>query len=451
MNLKTILAVCVGVMWGMTSALALAQPTLNDCIATALRASPDVRSSSARLEAARAAVKEASSAYYPQVGLAGSWTRTDNPPQAFFMSLNQRHASLQKDFNNPDDTENARGSVVAQWRVYDSGRREADRYATKMGVEAADYTLDGIRNDLVYQITKAYYVILQTRDFTMVQTATVATIGESLRAATERFSAGSALKTDVLILDVQLSQAREELIRAKNGLQLAVASLNAAVGRDVMKMSDVSNLPDASGKSETNTNSTLSIELRPELKAVEAQIRMTEAMARRARREYLPIINAFGSVDWDSEPFHGAERSYIAGAAVEFNIFDGYRTRAGVARASAGLVAAQADADKLRTMLALDMTQSRLNEQEARERVEVAGKSLLSAEEALRITQERFKQGAATVTELMAMQVGLTANRIRQVAARYDCLVAQANVERAVGRLAGKYKDVSIQKSEQER
>jgi len=448
MKLKTILAGGAGVMWGMTSALALAQPTLNDCIATALRASPDVRSASARLEAARAAVKEASSAYYPQVGLVGSWTRTDNPPQAFFMSLNQRQASLQKDFNNPADTENARGSVVAQWRVYDSGRREADRYATKMGVEAADYTLDGIRNDLVYQITKAYYGILQARDFTVVQTATVATIEESLRVGTERFSAGSALKTDVLILDVQLSQAREELIRAKNGMQLAVAALNAAVGQDVMKMSDVSNLSDAPDKSESNTNSAVSIDSRPEVKAVEAQIRMTEARAKRARREYLPVVNAFGSVDWDSEPFHGTERSYIAGAAVEFNIFDGYRTRAGVARASAGLVAAQADADKLRTMLALDMTQSRLNEQEARERFEVAGRSLSSAEEALRITQERFKQGEATVTELMTMQVGLTANRTRQVAARYDCLVAKVNVARADGRLAGRYSDVSIQKAE---
>ncbi|MEI6564887.1 MAG: TolC family protein, partial [bacterium] len=127
-------------------------------------------------------------------------------------------------------------------------------------------------------------------------------------------------------------------------------------------------------------------------------------------------------------------RSYMAGAAVEFNIFDGHRNRAGVARAVAAEAEARAEAEKLRQALMLDLTQSRLGEQESRERLEVAAKTLASAEEALRITQERYQQGVAMITELLTAQVGLTATRTRQVAAQYDCLIARANVERAMGR-----------------
>ncbi len=438
----------VAMAWGAACTLAVAQPTLDQCVAVALRANPDIRSASARLDAARAAIREASSAYYPQLGLAGSWTRTDNPPQAFFMALNQRRASLQKDFNNPDDIENARGSVVAQWRVYDSGRRDADRQVAKMGSLAASYTLETVRNDLVYQVTKAYYGTLLARDFVAVQEEAVKTLSESLRVAGERFKAGSALKTDVLNLEVSLSQSQEELIRAKNGLQLAIASLNTAIGENLLRSSDVPDMSDKSSHDPAVTPTALPIESRPEWGAVQAQIKMAEAMTTRARRDYLPTVNAFGSVDWDSEPFNGAERSYIAGAAVELNIFDGFRNRAGLARASAESVSAQAQADKLKNMLILDLTQSRLNEQEARERVEVAGKSLSSAEEALRITQERYKQGAADITELMTAQVGLTATRTRQVAARYDSLLSQANVSRAAGQLVGKYSESRIQNPE---
>ena len=438
----------VAMAWGAACTLAVAQPTLDQCVAVALRANPDIRSASARLDAARAAIREASSAYYPQLGLAGSWTRTDNPPQAFFMALNQRRASLQTDFNNPADIENARGSVVAQWRVYDSGRRDADRQVAKMGSLAASYTLETVRNDLVYQVTKAYYGTLLARDFVAVQEEAVKTLSESLRVAGERFKAGSALKTDVLNLEVSLSQSQEELIRAKNGLQLAIASLNTAIGENLLRSSDVPDMTDKSSNDSSVTPTASPIESRPEWGAVQAQIKMAEAMTTRARRDYLPTVNAFGSVDWDSEPFNGAERSYIAGAAVELNIFDGFRNRAGLARASAESVSAQAQADKLKNMLILDLTQSRLNEQEARERVEVAGKSLSSAEEALRITQERYKQGAADITELMTAQVGLTATRTRQVAARYDSLLSQANVSRAAGQLVGKYSESRIQKSE---
>ena len=438
----------VAMAWGAACTLAVAQPTLDQCVAVALRANPDIRSASARLDAARAAIREASSAYYPQLGLAGSWTRTDNPPQAFFMALNQRRASLQTDFNNPADIENARGSVVAQWRVYDSGRRDADRQVAKMGSLAASYTLETVRNDLVYQVTKAYYGTLLARDFVAVQEEAVKTLSESLRVAGERFKAGSALKTDVLNLEVSLSQSQEELIRAKNGLQLAIASLNTAIGENLLRSSDVPDMTDKSSNDSSVTPTASPIESRPEWGAVQAQIKMAEAMTTRARRDYLPTVNAFGSVDWDSEPFNGAERSYIAGAAVELNIFDGFRNRAGLARASAESVSAQAQADKLKNMLILDLTQSRLNEQEARERVEVAGKSLSSAEEALRITQERYKQGAADITELMTAQVGLTATRTRQVAARYDSLLSQANVSRAAGQLVGKYSESRIQNPE---
>lgn len=409
-------------------------PTLDECMAAAWQVNPDLKSATARLAAARAAVKEANSAYYPQVGLAGNWMRTDNPPQAFFMSLNQRRASLEKDFNHPDDIENARGSIVAQWRLYDGGRREADRRAARLGAESLEHSLESIRNDLAYEITKAYCGVLQARAFVAVREEAARSISESLRVATERFNAGGAIKTDVLNLEVQHSQATEDVIHARNGLQLAAAVLNTTIGRDMLQATDLPDLPDPA---EARTEAAPSVESRPEWRAAQSRIRMAEAMATRARREYGPVVNAFGSVDWDSEPFHGAEQSYVAGAAVELNLFDGFRTRAGLARASAELVEAQALADKTRKMLELDLVQSRLNEQEARERLVVAAKTVASAEEALRITAERYKQGSADITELMAAQSGLTATRARSVAARYDSLIARANVERAGGVIRG--------------
>lgn len=411
--------------------------TLERCIQTALEASPDVQSANARLSAAAASVKEVTSVYYPQVGLKGSWARTDNPAQAFFMSLNQRQASLQGDFNNPADTENVRGSVVAQWLLFDSGRREADRRAAKQGAKGSEFMLAAVQNDLVYQITRSYYGVLQVRAFITVQEEAVKNLSESLRTATERHLAGSALKTDVLNLDVQLSQAREELIRAKNAQQLGVAALNNAIGQKLVAPTDVANLKEGNAPAATTNAVNGGVEARPEYQAIESRVKAMEALVARARREYYPVVNGFGSVDWDSETLSGFEQSYMVGAAIELNIFDGQRNRSGLARAKAAAAEAQAAAEKLRQALELDLTQARLNEQEARERLEVAAKSLASAAESLRLTQERYQQGAAVITELLTAQTGLTATQTRQVAAQYDCMIARANVERAMGRKEG--------------
>lgn len=427
-----------GISVGMVSGAGVAEMipgiTLEQCIQTALEASPDVQSAVARVTAASAAVKEVSSAYFPQVGLAGSWARTDNPPQAFFMTLNQRSASLQNDFNNPDDTENVRGSVVAQWRLFDSGRREADRRAAKQGVYASKFMLESVQNDLVYQITRSYYGILQVRAYISVQEEAIKSISESLRVASERNKAGGAMKTDVLNLEVQLAQAREELIRARNALKLGVAALNTAVGKPLVREADVAGMKDG-GLPPISTNAAnTEVEGRPEWLAMKARMTAMEAGVARARREYFPVVNGFGSADWDSATLSGFEQSYMVGAAVEINIFDGQRNRSGLAKAKASAAEVQAEAEKLRQALELDLTQARLNEQEARERLEVAVKSLASAEESLRITQERYAQGAAVVTDLLTAQIGLTATRTRRVSAQYDCVIARANVERAMGR-----------------
>lgn len=436
MKLRSLIVMLGVVVGGAGLVAEEAQPgvTLERCIQAALEASPDIQSAQARLDAAVASVKEVSSAYYPQVGLSGGWARTDNPSQAFFMSLNQRQASLQGDFNHPADTENVRGSVMAQWLLFDSGRREADRRAAKQGAVGSEFMLEAVRNDLVFQITRAYYGILQVRAFISVQEEAVKSMSESLRIATERHLAGSALKTDVLNLDVQLSQAREELIRAKNALQLGVASLNTAIGQKLVGPADIAGLKGREIAAVSTNGVSGGVEARPEFRAFNSRVKATEALVIRARREYLPVVKGFGSVDWDSETLGGFEQSYMVGAAVELNIFDGQRNRSGLARAKAAAAEVQAQAEKIKLALELDLTQARLNEQEARERLEVAAKSLASAEEALRITQERYQQGAAMVTELLTARTGLTATKMRQVAAQYDCLIAGANVERALGR-----------------
>ncbi len=407
---------------------------LDACRAAARAENPGLAAAAGRAAAAAQAVPQARSAYYPQLKASAQWARTDNPPQAFFMRLNQRTASLLEDFNQPDDTDNLRLSAGLAWRLYDFGRREAQVGQARAGAEAQRALLAAARNELDHQVTRAYYGVLQAEAFLEVQQESVASLEESLRMANERLAAGSAVKTDALNLEVKLAEAREEQIRARNGVELARAALNTAIGRDVAG-------PDAElgGPAELPTRPAApgpeSVENRGELRAARQALVAREAALRQARRAGAPSLNAFGSYDYDSESASDFEESYLVGVAAEMDLFTGGRNRGAAAEALARTAAARAEVAQAANQLRLELRQAVLGLGEAHERVEVAGKSLASAEEALRITRERYQQGAADLSELLTAQVGRTATRTRLAAARYDYLIALSNLERAQGKL----------------
>ena len=411
--------------------------TLDACIGTALEANPDAQAAQARIAAAREAVRQATSAYYPTVTLSSTMARTDNPPQAFFMQLNQRVASMQSDFNHPGDTDNWRNSISAKVRLLDAGQRGFQRDAAKLGAQAEAAGQRALNNELVHQVTRAFYTVLQAQAFVQVRQESVATLAESLRVANERLRAGSAAKSDVLNIEVRLAEAREDLIRAQHGVQLALAALNTAIGRDLVSETA---LPEAARKDAAPPapvieNNLDAVEARPELEAARLAARAQEKLQRKTERENWPTLSAFGSADWDSAANSDMQQSYFVGAVAEWDIFTGFRQSGAAAEAKARAAAAQSAERKALNHLRLDLKQAQLDVRESWERLEVAQHSVASAEEALRITNERYRQGAADVTELLTAQGGLTATRSRSTAAYYDLLVAQSNLKRARGEL----------------
>ena len=435
--MKPMMASCmIAILYSLPNAHAV---SLDECIGATLRRNPDIRAATERVQAATAAIKEAQSACYPMLGGSATYARTDNAPQAFMMMLNQRSVSMQSDFNHPPDTENLALSLGVKYRVYDFGRRGLDNEMAQGGAELSRLVLRGLQNDLIHQVTRGYYSVLQASAFVAVQEESVKTLEESLRVANERLKAGGAVKTDVLNLDVQLAQAKENLIRARNGVKLSLAALNAAIGANLVDSSNMPAKAEPPGTRPPETEDMNVIQNRPELRVARQAVEIQNAAFRKARRQYWPTVNAFGSMDWNSDVSTDFERSYIIGVAAEVDFFDGFRRGAAVSGAKAQERAAKDAAESAASNLRLDLTSASIQAGEAWERLDVARKSIANAEEALRITQQRYEQGAADLPELLTAQTGLTGTRTRHVAALYDGLIALSNLERARGQLVGRY------------
>jgi outer membrane protein TolC len=425
-----------------TPAVSAGDLSLEDCIRAALAKNPNAGATALRIEAARASITQAKSAYYPLFMLSGDYRLTDNPTQAFMMQLNQRNLNMSDpgfNLNDPSSTDNFRLSLGLKYSLYDRGRRGTQSSVAELDRDATAEQLAAVQNELIYQVTRGYYSLLQVQDLVVVQQETVASLEENLRVASERYRAGSVVKTDVLNLEVRLAQAREDLIRAQNGVQLAIASLNTAIGTELIE--PTSRLAPAGNQDQPvpAMPDPAVIENRPELRAAKNRTRIRQQETNGSRSEYYPQVNAYGSYDVDTGDFDDFEDSYVVGVIAEWEFFDGFRTSGGVDRAESEWRAARQDEKNLRNQLTLDLRRAHIQMRESRQRLEVTRKSVESAEEALRITRVRYGEGAANITELLTAQVGLTASQSRSVAAFYDYQIALSNLERSEGKLVRRY------------
>ena len=88
----------------------------------------------------------------------------------------------------------------------------------------------------------------------------------------------------------------------------------------------------------------------------------------------------------------------------------------------------------LKRNLESEVRQALLSYREAIERVNVSQRALESATENLKLTQQKYNVGSATILELIDAQVQLQTAQSDVVSALADIRVAQAQVERVRGR-----------------
>ena len=405
--------------------------TLAEAVQLALSKNPDLATAQQRVNAARAALQQADATFWPHLRVSESYVGSDNPVQAFMMTLNQRAFSLNNDFNHPETTDNLGTKVLAQWSLYDGGQNIANRQAARLSSEAAEQSLDAARNDLVFEVTRAYYTVSKARQFVGAANAAVSSVEADVSVASNRVAAGEALKTDLLDAQVRLAESRENQVRARSA-----AALSDSIFRNVLGVDQTNNVTAAEVafvESASSVTESLDVSHRPELRAARKAVDAAEKQVRAAFGGHLPRVNAFASYDLDSGNAQQFEDSWIAGVSVDLDVFDGFLTRGKVAEARANLDASRDRLRKTELMLALEVKQARLNVDDARARLDASTQTVAQAGESLQLTKDRYGEGLALFTQVLDTETALTAARQRRAAAEADYLIARAALDKALG------------------
>jgi len=401
--------------------------TLDRALGYAQAHNPDARIALQRIAAAQAGLEQANSTFWPKLQVQSSYTRTDNPMLVFGSILNQQAYNSSLNFNDVPDTDNLNARGIVTLPLYAGGQNAANRQAAKANTTAAKQDSAAIRNALGFEVSRAFYTVLKTRQFILATEAAVNAFSTNLVVAQRRLEGGTLLKSDVLDIEVRQAQSREDLVRARNANFLAIRALRNLLGIESGEFVLADTAPAVSAPYVGDFLQ------RPELAAARERATAAQAQVRGAKSGYQPRISAFGSLDhdygWVTE---GSGNSYTVGVMAQWDLWDGFSTRARKREAEANWDSAREEQRKVRLAVDLEVEQARLDLNAADERLDVSGKAVAQAEESAMLTRNRFDQGLALSTQLIDSESALVAARVRRAEAESDQRIAIAALRKAL-------------------
>jgi outer membrane protein TolC len=115
-------------------------------------------------------------------------------------------------------------------------------------------------------------------------------------------------------------------------------------------------------------------------------------------------------------------------------LLTGFSREANQVSASVGRDNAVSQAADTRRLVNTLVTQQMAVLATAFQQIDIANENLAAAQEDLRVQNERYRVGAATILDLLISQAALTSAEVNMIQTRFTYLVARSQLEATVGR-----------------
>ncbi|HEX9631549.1 MAG TPA: TolC family protein [Gemmatimonadales bacterium] len=397
--------------------------TLEDAITLGLRVQPAVVQARGALRSAGASNREVLGSWLPRVNANGSWARNQTTTRVNTEGI---------EFSSPANNYSAGWNASID--IFDGFRRFAQNRAADADYESADANLTNQQFQVTLQVKQAFFNALAADELVRVSDTRIRRAEEQLKVAKEKLTAGSATRSDTLRSAVELGNARLQYLNAQTSQASTRAALSRLIGYDgpVQPVGDsalylLPPLDTAALRGELLRSA-------PAIIAAEANAKAAAASVAVARATYFPTLTGSFSQNWSGTDVGALDDAWSARLSLNWSLFNGFTREANLTRSAVSRESAEAQADDARRQASAQLTQQLAVLESSRAQIAIAEATLAASQEDLRVVQERYRLGAATIVDVLTSQVTLDQAEVDSIRARLDFLVARAQLEALLGR-----------------
>ena len=403
---------------------------LERVIEIVLETNLDVKASSKETEAATFAKKSSRAEYYPRLNATYQYRYNEEEIETF-------------------------GTVITPWNEYTfsfsatqpifSGFAITNQFKiAALSLDMAKANQQLVRQDVVLDATQAYFEILKAEKLLSVSKETVRQVSAQTDVVKNFYDVGMSPLNDLLESQVLLAQAKQQVVFAKNNLEIARSNMNRLLRRPTHQPIAVVDILDVAPITyDLDTSIQIALDNRIEISMSGLEVALAEKDIELTKQTYYPTLNLqynyyrLGEdwlVNFDDEGIDENDQSvWDIRAIASWNIWDWGKTSNGTREKKSRLSQAKMNREKLKDGIRLSVTQAYLNMRTAEKNIATIETAVEQAQENVRINEERFKEQVATSTDVLTAQTLLARTMNDYYSALYDFNIAKAALYREMG------------------
>ncbi|HEX6940564.1 MAG TPA: TolC family protein [Longimicrobiales bacterium] len=441
--------------------------TVKQCVTLALTHNPRLAGARAATLAARAGQREARASLLPALRSSAGYTRLGGELPTGDVTLPGFDGTFPL---LPIERDRYQVALTLEQPLFAGGRLRGGARAAASTADAAAQLEEQEQVDVAFDVRRAYWTLHAARRTLAVTQAAVKRVEEHLAVIRQRFEAGTVLRSDLLAAEARRSEIELARVDARNAARLAEVELNRLTGQPLLarvKLSpeadsgrdpssadtanvdtsntDVSNADvlnvDASNIDTSNVDAPGNAALPPEIRALGAQIAAERARLSAERGGWFPSVNLLSRYVYARpSPYAITEQTsflgtWEAGVSIDWNLWDGGAREARVEQATARVRSAESRLEEARRLAEVEVTRQSLEVERAAEAMRAAADNVARSAEALRVTEQQFREGVVLSAQLLDAEQTLLEAEERQVRAVADSAIARAALMHATGRV----------------
>ena len=409
--------------------------TLDDCIELALHMRGSVIAARGAESLAKANQRSALGAFLPRVSAGWDYYKSKQRDQTTQFEGFDEVEVADQDGDGTNLTLSGSMDLVDFKNFFNFASARANRAAARLDVINSE-------QDLIYSVKLSYYAYLASVENVDVQEQAVARSEEQLKLITSRYDLGSASLSDVLKQKVQSGNDKLAFLRARNAVVTSRATLAYTIGLDPNSDANFSSeykVSEITGTLDEVVEFGLTHE--PGLLSYAKNVDAARHAVRSGYASYLPTLGGYARYNisdgssGDTLLFNFSSKTTTYGLTASWSIFDGFNREAGFTSAKVRLNNSRAGLADTRNLVVQEIKTAYFEIEQQKEAKNVAGENVDAANEDLKITQEKYKLGAATILDLLDAQVSLKKAQVSLIQADFDMNLAIAQLENAMGKM----------------
>ncbi len=413
--------------------------TVEQAVQTGLENSKTLKASQFRVVAAEAKTSETNALGLPSLKLNAAYTRLSDIPASSIPNF--INPSLPPIVLSQTVLNNYTLRATVQQPLFTGNKISGAEDIAEYSYEAAKQDFSKDKADLIFNIKNAYWNVYRANEFKKVVDENVSQIRAHAGDAENMMKQGLLTNNDLLKVQVQLSDALVRQIDANNNVFLSMIALNNTLGLPLSTEIEIQSTLETNLISSTEINALVKrgIENRPEILGMNARLKASESGLTVARSGWYPQVFLVGNYNYlrpnqrifpTKDQFKG---TWDVSISLSYDLWNWNTSGSQSTQAEAQLSQTEQALSQMKDGITLEVTQSYLTLNQAKERSAVAQKGVEQAEENYRVTNERYKKGLNVNSDLLDSEVALLTAKLNYTQSLVDYELAAARLAKSIG------------------